>query len=182
MADRIPTADNVSGITSLDLQTIDIHMGLAQGIALRRATVDDASTIARHRRLMFRDMGYHDDALLNAMTEKFLPWIKTKIASGDYLAWLAVSTGDIVVAGAGLWLMDWPAHMVGSSARRGNILNVYTEPEFRHRGLARWLVEAALYWCKANEVDFVILHASSQGRRLYESLGFQAGNEMRIKL
>jgi GNAT superfamily N-acetyltransferase len=145
-------------------------MNTTEGIALRRATLDDAGTIARHRRLMFRDIGYRDDALLDAMVDRFLPWTKAKMASGDYLAWLAVIPGDIVVAGAGLWLMDWPAHMVGSSARRGNILNVYTESEFRHRGLARWLVEAALHWCRANEVDVVILHASQDGRRLYESL------------
>jgi len=44
------------------------------------------------------------------------------------------------------------------------------------------LVEAALHWCKTNEVDLVILHASDDGRRLYESLGFRAGNEMRITL
>ena len=64
--------------------------------------------------------------------------------------------------------------MLGSGARRGNILNVYTQPEFRHRGLAQWVVEAALHWCKTNEVDLVTLHASDDGRRLYESLGFQA--------
>jgi ribosomal protein S18 acetylase RimI-like enzyme len=131
---------------------------------------------------MFRDIGYHDEATLESMMEEFLPWVKAKIASGDYLEWLAVSSGDFVVAGAGLWLMDWPAHMVGSSSHRGNILNVYAEPEFRRRGLARRLVEAALHWCKANEIDFVILHASQEGRGLYESLGFQTGNEMRIKL
>jgi len=159
-----------------------VEMNPREGIVLRRATLKDAPIIAKHRRLMFRDIGYRDEAALYAMAEKFLPWIEMKIASGEYLAWLAVSAGDVVVAGAGLWLMDWPAHMVGSSARRGNILNVYTEPHFRCRGLARWMVEAALDWCKANEVDVVILHASPQGRALYESLGFQAGNEMRIKL
>ena len=168
--------------TDLTVQLRETKMNLAGGIALRRATLEDAETIALHRRMMFRDMGYHDDALLDAMTEKFLPWIKAKMAAGDYLAWLAVSAQDIVVAGAGLWLMDWPPHMLGSGARRGNILNVYTQPEFRHRGLARWLVEAALHWCKTNEVDLVILHASDDGRRLYESLGFRAGNEMRITL
>lgn len=168
--------------TDLTVQLGETKMNLAEGIALRRATLEDAETIALHRRMMFRDMGYHDDALLDAMTEKFLPWIKAKMTTGDYLAWLAVSAQDIVVAGAGLWLMDWPPHMLGSGARRGNILNVYTQPEFRHRGLARWLVEAALHWCKTNEVDLVILHASDDGRRLYESLGFQAGNEMRITL
>lgn len=168
-------------MTATSTETSETRMNIVEGIALRRATLHDARTIARHRRSMFRDMGYHDEAALDAMMEKFLPWIKAKIAGGDYLAWLAVSS-DVVVAGAGLWLMDWPAHMVGSSARRGNIVNVYTEPEFRHRGLARWLIEAALHWCKTNEIDFVTLHASQQGRRVYESLGFQAGNEMRIKL
>jgi GNAT superfamily N-acetyltransferase len=78
--------------------------------------------------------------------------------------------------------MDWPPHMLGSSERRGNIVNVYTEPEFRRRGLARRLVEAALEWCKKNNIDFVILHASDQGRSLYESLGFQPSNEMRVRL
>ena len=131
---------------------------------------------------MFRDMGYNDDVALDTMMQNFQPWVEAKMHSGEYLAWLAVTDDDVIVAGAGLWLMDWPAHMVGSSARRGNILNVYTEPEFRRGGLARRLMEAALLWCKANAIDFVILHASPQGRRLYESLGFQAGNEMRIKL
>ena len=156
-------------------------MSTLEGISFRRASSDDASTISTHRRSMFRDMGYRDEGSLDAMTERFLPWLKERIAAGEYLAWLAVSA-DIVVAGAGLWLMEWPANMVSSSSRRGNIMNVYTEPEFRRRGLARSLVEAALHCCMVNEVETVILHASHDGRRLYESLGFQAGNEMRIKL
>ncbi len=155
---------------------------MAEGIALRRACVEDAKTIAKHRRAMFRDMGYQDEAALDSMMAKFLPWLEDKMVSGDYLAWLAVTAGDFVVAGTGLWLMDWPTHMVGSGTRRGNILNVFTEPEFRRRGLARWLTKAALEWCKVNGVDLVILHASPEGRALYESLGFQASNEMRIKL
>lgn len=131
---------------------------------------------------MFRDMGDSDQVALNSMTAKFLPWVEAKMQASEYLAWLAVAAEDRVVAGAGLWLMDWPPHMVGSSLRRGNILNVYTEPEFRRRGLARRLMESALDWCKVNQIDFVILHASAEGRALYESLGFQSSNEMRIKL
>jgi hypothetical protein len=51
--------------------------------------------IARHRRAMFCDMGYQDEARLDAMMQEFLPWIKAKIASAGYLAWLAIGTGDI---------------------------------------------------------------------------------------
>jgi ribosomal protein S18 acetylase RimI-like enzyme len=127
-------------------------------------------------------MGHCDQGGLDLMAGKFRQWLEAKMQSGEYLAWLAITHDNRVVAGAGLWLMDWPPHMLGSSPRRGNIVNVYTEPEFRRRGLARRLVEAALDWCMENQIDLVILHASDAGRRLYESLGFQAGNEMRIKL
>jgi hypothetical protein len=39
-----------------------------------------------------------------------------------------------------------------------------------------------LDWCRENGVDTIILHASAEGRSLYESLGFQATNEMRLRL
>src|SRR5579884_3441375 len=104
---------------------------MPEGILLRQASVTDASIIARHRRSMFRDMGYQDETALDRMTERFLPWVESKLESQEYVGWLAVDADDVVAAGAGVWLMDWPAHMVGSSAWRGNILNVYTEPQFR---------------------------------------------------
>ena len=131
---------------------------------------------------MFEQMGYRDALALDSMAAKFLPWVEAKMVAGEYLAWLAVAEDDAVVAGAGLWLMDWPPHMVGTSLRRGNILNVYTEPDFRRRGLARKLTEAAMQWCRSEGIDYVILHASDEGRPLYESLGFRGTNEMHIKL
>ena len=147
--------------------------------AIRPAALEDAPTITAHRRAMFADMGYEDQRTLDAMTEAFLPWVTQRMASGDYLAWLAIAADGSVAAGAGLWLMDWPPHMVGSGSRRGNILNVYTRPDCRRQGLARRLTETALDWCKANGIHTVILHASDEGRPLYEALGFRATNEMR---
>ena len=78
--------------------------------------------------------------------------------------------------------MDWPPHMIGTGTRRGNIVNVYTAEPYRRLGLARELMTTVLAWCRANGTDTVILHASPSGRRLYESLGFQATNEMRLSL
>lgn len=61
--------------TGLEVPTRETKMNPSEGIALRRATLEDAETIALHRCLMFQAMGYHDGALLDAMVEKFLPWI-----------------------------------------------------------------------------------------------------------
>src|SRR5215471_4334695 len=156
-------------------------MDLPEGFALRGASVDDLATLVAHRRAMFYDMGYRDDASLDSMSARFRPWVQAHMNAVEYLAWLAIAPDSSVAAGAGLWLMDWPPHMIGSGSRRGNILNVYTEAKFRRRGLARALMEVAVQWCRENGVDVVILHARPEGRGLYESMGFQASNEMRLK-
>ena len=131
---------------------------------------------------MFVDMNYRDAVALDTMLAAFLPWLREKMAAGEYLAWVACAEDGSIAAGLGLWLMDWPPHMIGPGSRRGNILNVYTEPPFRRQGIARRLMETALEWCKAKGIRAVILHASADGRKLYESLGFRATNEMRLVL
>jgi GNAT superfamily N-acetyltransferase len=131
---------------------------------------------------MFLEMGYRDHAVLDAMIAAFRPWLHRRMEAGEYLAWLAVRADGCVVAGLGLWLMDWPPHMVGPGSRRGNILNVYTNPDSRRQGLARRLMKVALDWCQANRIRAVILHASNDGRPLYEKLGFRSTNEMRLML
>jgi len=146
---------------------------------IERAGPEHVETITEHRRAMFSDMGHRDTAALDEMSAAFRPWVAERLRSGEYLAWVAVAEGSIA-AGAGLWLMDWPPHLIGRGSRRGNILNVYTRPEYRRLGMARALVETAVGWCRANRIGCVILHASADGRALYESLGFRATNEMRL--
>jgi len=151
-------------------------------ISIRTATLDDAEAIVGHRRGMFFDMGYHNEEELNRMIGAFRPWLREKMASAEYLAWVASGGDGTIVAGLGLWLMDWPPHMVGPGSRRGNILNVYTAPSFRRQGIARRLMEAALEWCRTHGIPAVILHASDEGRPLYENLGFAPTNEMRLTI
>jgi ribosomal protein S18 acetylase RimI-like enzyme len=144
---------------------------------IRPAAIEEAAVMGAHRRAMFFDMGYRDG--LDAMVEAFLPWVREKMNAGEYLGWFAIAENGAIAAGAGLWLMDWPPHMIGPGSRRGNILNVYTDPEYRRQGLARRLTDTAIEWCRANGIATVILHASEEGRDLYRSLGFEPTNEMR---
>jgi ribosomal protein S18 acetylase RimI-like enzyme len=157
-------------------------MSLPDGFTLRRASTADLDVLVEHRRAMFRDMGHSDEAAMATMAAKFVTWLLEHMNSGDYLAWLVSAPGGSIAAGTGLWLMDWPPHMVGQDTRRGNILNVYTHANFRRRGLARELITAALEWCRENQIDTIILHASASGRPLYEALGFTPTNEMRLRL
>jgi len=131
---------------------------------------------------MFRDMRYRDEAWLDETSRAFLPWLLGKIETGEYRAWFAVAPDGSIAAGAGLWLQEWMPSRVGRDSRRGYILNVYTEPAYRRRGLARMLMRTILAHCRAQGLAMAALNASDEGRPLYESLGFQSTNEMRLEL
>jgi GNAT superfamily N-acetyltransferase len=151
-------------------------------MTIRPATLAgaDIEAIVHHRRAMFHDMGYRDEHALEVMSARFRLWLRRKMEAGEYLAWFALAPDSSIAGGVGLWLMDWPPHMVAAGEWRGNIVNVYTEPAHRRGGMARALMQFALHWCAANRVEAVILHASPDGRALYESLGFSPTNEMRL--
>ena len=76
----------------------------------------------------------------------------------------------------------WVSHPYDLECRRATILNVYTDPEYRRRGIGRRMLETAIAWCKQEGFARVDLHASNSGRHVYESLGFEPSNEMRLKL
>jgi GNAT superfamily N-acetyltransferase len=64
--------------------------------------------------------------------------------------------------------------------RQGTIINVFTEPQWRRHGIAGLLIKEIVTWSKNERLDRLILHASGQGRPIYEKLGFIASNEMRL--
>lgn len=156
-------------------------MPLLSDIRIREATVADIPEILRQRRRMYEDMHYSDSAALttaNALTAEYL---KKAIPDGTFRAWLACDN-DCAVAGGAVLISEWPAHPYDLECRRATILNVYTDPEFRRRGIARQLMQTIIAWCKQEGFARVTLHASENGRHVYESLGFEASNEMRLKL
>jgi GNAT superfamily N-acetyltransferase len=149
---------------------------------IRPATFADLAHILRHRRAMYRDMGSGTDAELDEVVVATESFLRKAMPAGEYRGWLAVAADGRVAAGAGITIVPWPGGPSDTAPRRGWIQNVYTEPEFRRRGLARLLVESVVNWCRTEGFHTVSLHASRDGRSLYESMGFRDTNEMRLIL
>ena len=155
---------------------------MIDGYTIRRAAAADLGTLVEHRRAMFYDMGHTDVEALDRMSSAFEIWLLRKMEASEYLAWVAESRDGSVAGGLGMWLMDWLPHLIGPGAPRANIVNVYTRPADRRRGIARALMTTAVEWCRDKGIRAVVLHASEHGRPLYVSLGFQPTNEMRLLL
>lgn len=144
----------------------------------RPATAADAALITHHRRRMFVDAGRQDNRVLDLMAKAHEPWVAKMLAESKYLGWLTEDNG-VVIAGAGLFLLDWPPHPLDPrSSQRGYLLNVYVEPEYRRRKLASHLIEYALAEARRRKIRVVSLHSTDEAKRLYESNGFRATNEM----
>ena len=145
---------------------------------IRRATVDDVMIITHQRRRMFTEMGNIDYTETPNMDTAYSEWLAPSLARGQYVGWLALD-GSEVIGGTGAQMQEHPPMPVDLATQHMNLVNVYVEPDYRHRGIARALVQTALDWCRAEGIRVVTLHASNAGRPLYESLGFQLTNEMR---
>lgn len=154
---------------------------MTEPFTIRVAVPADVEIICAHRRAMFGAMGSARERIA-AMDAPFARWLTPRLARGEYCGWLAENAHGTVIAGVGLWLVAGPPTPSDQSLQRGYVFNVFTEPDFRRRGIARQLMNTVMAWCRANEIRVIALHASDDGRALYASLGFEPTNEMRILL
>jgi GNAT superfamily N-acetyltransferase len=150
-------------------------------IVIRQATPDDIPEIVRQRRAMYEDMEYTDSAALDTVVATSTSYLSEALPTGSFRAWLAVS-GERIVGGGAIVISPWPSHPYDGQCRRAAILNVYTYRDHRKRGIGRQLMQTMIDWCREQDFAFVSLHASKDGRHLYETLGFKATNEMRLNL
>jgi len=159
-----------------------------QAFRIRPATMQDAPILAKHRVEMFRDMGrLPDEATAAELRAASEPQLAQWVESGTYLGWLVepVSRPGLVVGGGGVQLRPMlPRPAVGTTGviagPEAYVVNVFVERAWRRRGVAVFLMEHVMTWARERRIRLVSLHASDEGRPLYEKLGFVPTNEMRL--
>ena len=151
-----------------------------------RATAADAGALARHRAEMFRDMGELPAGLYDTLIDAARAYLTQAVTDGRYVGWVAqLDAGSReIIGGAGLQLRELLPRPDVARERlvrgpQGLIVNVYTERAWRRKGVADALMRELLQWCLGHGIESVVLHASDDGRPLYEKLGFRPTNEMR---
>lgn len=148
---------------------------------IRPITVSDAPIVIHHRHQMFKDMGSGTSETRTQMDTHFADWLQQRFEQDRYIGWFA-QIDETVIAGAGISLVDVGSLPDTQFHYVPYLVNVYTEPEYRKQGIARKLLLIAIDYCRQQKYPQLKLHASVMGRGLYEKLGFEDSNEMRLKL
>jgi len=163
---------------------------MTERVQVRLATPRDADVIAWHRARMFQDMGQLPPELFEPLRASARERLSVLLQTREYVGWLATApqSPETVVAGAGVQLRQVFPHprrradgsVAVAGGRHAIVLNVFTEPPWRRQGLAELLMRHILDWARRERLDRLVLHASVEGRPLYDRLGFVPTNEMRF--
>lgn len=78
----------------------------------------------------------------------------------------------VIAACAFLLIVEKPMSPTFPTGKTGMVLNVYTRPEYRHRGYARKLMEILVDDAVKRELSIVELKATDAGYQLYKKVGF----------
>ena len=104
------------------------------------------------------------------------------LADGTFVSWLALD-GERIVGTSGMSFVEKPPYFSCPSGRIGLLSSMYTDPEYRRRGIASELLKRVTDEARAYGCGSVQITASDMGVLLYSDFGFvRNGNFMQYKL
>ena len=135
---------------------------------LRKAGIQDIPRLVQCRLMQLDDEESHPDRdILPAVTR----WFQRSMESGDLYQAVVEADGEIAATG-GLVSLPMPPSFYRPAGRTGYILNMYTRPESRRRGLATRVLEALKEEALRRGMERLILATSDQGEEVCLRFGF----------
>ncbi len=146
------------------------------------AGTEDIELLVQHRLRMFLEMLPELESEVEASEAKTKEWIQQKMSEGTLVGFIAKTVEGQVLGSGCLWLREERPNPWVSASSEPYLMSMYTEKVSRREGVATMIVQKAIEWSQEHGYDAIYLHASPEGRRLYESLGFHPTSEMRLRL
>lgn len=156
----------------------------APGFRIRPASPADVDQLVAARAALFRELGEGpDDASRRVFDAACRSAIQSTMNGSHCLAWLADTNGAEVIGSLVMLLFPRLPSPQMSGTAEGYILNVYTAPAWRGRGIASALLAAAEAEARQRGLARIRLHATALGRMVYERAGYRARtDEMELLL
>jgi ribosomal protein S18 acetylase RimI-like enzyme len=153
--------------------------------SLRKATLDDIETLVDFRIRFLKDIQEIPTGKnLENFKDNLRNFFINRMRSDEFIAWFAISD-EQVIATSGLSFLQRPPHFTNLTGYFAYIMNMYTKPEWRRKGIGSALLEKLFEEIKKKEIESVVLHATPMGAPLYEKYGFKINDgdkEMVLKI
>lgn len=157
-------------------------------IVFGEATKDDIDELIRMRIAYMKDdfgsVSEHEkECMENQLRDYFGRKLGTELVA--FVAKDVEKNTEKIVSVAYLHIVEMPANSVLLNGFYGTVLSVFTENEYRGKGLCTKLMQNLIAYGKKRGLGRIDLSATNDGYRIYEKLGFKEKDnryrEMRYK-
>ncbi len=144
--------------------------------SLRLATKDDIPQLAELRIEFIKEirLEYTKDRI-DEYREVMCNYLEKEMSSGNFIAWLAIANNEII-ATSGLITIQRVPQFWNMSGKEAYIMNMYTKPEWRNKGIGTAILEKLVEETKNRDIIAIKLYATPMGKPLYEKRGFKVGH------
>jgi len=145
-----------------------------ESLLYRRAGSHDRELLTRLRLEVLRAAnGLEEDVDLSRTELESRRYYETCFLEDSHAAWLVFDGEEVVGTGAVSFYQVMPTYH-NPSGKKAYIMNMYTRPDYRRRGIAYRVLELLTAEAEMRQIDAVTLEATAAGRPLYEAFGFTA--------
>lgn len=141
------------------------------------ATKEDIDMLMGIRLEMLRKVNELSDDYV--FSEELIANSKRYFLEGNQTTSIALKNGKVVACASMSYIEMMPTFL-HPTGNRAHLMNVYTNADYRRKGVARKLVQMLIDEAKGKGVTEISLDATDLGRPLYETLGFCASDECMV--
>ena len=138
-------------------------------VTYKKLTEKELDTFIKMRINQLREEGATEDIDL---VPNLKDYYKRHMADGTFVSWLAMD-GDKIIGTSGMSFVEKPPYFGCPSGRIGLLSSMFTNPDYRRKGIAKELLSRVINEAKEFGCGTVQITASDMGVKLYTDFGFQ---------
>jgi len=136
------------------------------------ATIEDLDVLVKTRIEVLRAANKLDASVdMSKVEHESRLYYQKALSEGSHVAVLVYDGGRFVGAGGVSFYTVMPTFH-NPSGRKAYIMNMYTKPEYRRKGIAYHTLDMLIEAAREKGITHIILEATDMGRPLYEKYGF----------
>lgn len=141
------------------------------------ATTEDAENLASARVAFLTELlGVQDEDAAGGLAHELSAYFRKALPAQHYLGVIARQNGRLAATG-GMVFREQPGSFKNPTGKTAYILNMYTLPEFRRKGISTAIMEQLMDIARSKGYNSFELHATPDGEPVYQKLGFYKHSE-----
>ena len=138
----------------------------------KKASIDDLNILTKTRIEVLRAANGLDDSIdMTRVERETHAYYENALANSSHTAYL-VFDGDVFIGAGGISYYTVMPTFHNPTGRKAYIMNMYTRPDYRRKGIATKTLDLLIQDAKKRGVTVISLEATDMGRKLYERYGF----------